>query len=95
MVFVTESRIIILNSSVVGSYIGVYSNYLELSRESVISSMGMGCRANYGDGCGFEDWIVGLSMQCGGTGASHGGMGGPSSSINPNYLLTCLQMRSR
>jgi hypothetical protein len=38
---------------------------------------------------------MGLRLQCGGTGASHGGMGGQSSSPSQSYIQTCLQMTSR
>lgn len=36
-----------------------------------------------------------MRLQCGGTGASHGGDGGLAISVSPNYLETCLQMKSR
>jgi len=47
---------------------------------SYIDTTGWGCDCNLGLGCGFLDWIIGLRLQCGGTGASHGGIGGFSSS---------------
>jgi hypothetical protein len=65
-----------------GAYVGLYSTNMLVNSTSTISSKGGGCKSNEGMGCGFLDWTMGLRMQCGGTGASHGGSGSPS--ISPS-----------
>ncbi|KAM3143533.1 hypothetical protein pb186bvf_004295 [Paramecium bursaria] len=81
-------------SLIVSSHIGIYS-YNSVINYSNISSKGLGCQLSEGLGCGFLDWIIGLRLQCGGTGASHGGRGGFCTSQSANYQQKCLQMRSR
>ncbi|CAD8099600.1 unnamed protein product [Paramecium primaurelia] len=78
-----------------GFYIGVYSYGLAIDQTSQISSDGMGYSTNEGFGCGYTDKIIGLRQQCGGTGGSHGGMGGFSISPKPNYNQLCLQLQSK
>ncbi|CAK62627.1 unnamed protein product (macronuclear) [Paramecium tetraurelia] len=83
------------HSKIKGFYVGIYAYSLEIDRTSQILTDGMGYSTNEGYGCGYTDKIIGLRQQCGGTGGSHGGMGGFSISPKSNYNQLCLQLQSK
>ncbi|CAD8191633.1 unnamed protein product [Paramecium octaurelia] len=82
-------------SKIKGFYVGFYSYSLQIDQTSQILTDGMGYSTNEGFGCGYTDKIIGLRQQCGGTGGSHGGMGGFSTSPKSNYNQLCLQLQSK
>ncbi|CAD8118374.1 unnamed protein product [Paramecium sonneborni] len=82
-------------SKIKGFFVGIYSYNLSIDNSSIISSTGMGYFTNEGYGCGYTDKIIGLRQQCGGTGGSHGGMGGFSISPKTNYNQLCSQLQSK
>ncbi|CAD8124187.1 unnamed protein product [Paramecium sonneborni] len=86
---------LIQQSKIKGFYVGIYSYILSIDNTSEISGNGMGYLINEGLGCGYTDRIIGLRQQCGGTGGSHGGMGGFSISPKTNYNQLCSQLKSK
>ncbi|CAD8098227.1 unnamed protein product [Paramecium primaurelia] len=95
LISVQQSLSLTNQSKIQGFYIGLYSYNLTIDNSSQILTDGMGYDTNEGFGCGYTDKIIGLRQQCGGTGGSHGGMGGFSTSPKSNYNQLCLQLQSK
>lgn len=94
-VIVSNQLLEVRDSVINGSNIGIYAINLTLHDGSQVSSNGLGCTSGTGLGCGFMDENIYLRWSCGGTGGSHGGLGGYSTSTYANLNQICQSIQPR
>jgi len=89
----TGGKILLSNSSnITSARVGLFGDALEIDETSAVLTSGLGCPAGQGMGMGFKDDEI--AKFCPGSGASHGGFGGPgvAKSIYSRYQFICNSM---